>query len=251
MNEYPRCFNAAARLGLTALALGTLALAARAQQPSEGMEPTENLPAAGSQWGIGIGVGFEKKPYRAFDDKAQVLPLIMYANRYVSVLGPVVDVHLPSAGPLSLRLRARYAGDGYEAEDSPYLAGMGERKAGFWLGGAATWRNEAANLSAELLADASGHSKGTRYKVQVDRRFTTGAFGWTPRVAAQWLDKKYVDYYYGVQASEARTGRPRYEGEAVTNMEVGLRLDYAAAPKQDVFVDLSATRLGSAIKIKF
>lgn len=248
MNEYPRSFNAAARLVLTALAFGTLALAARAQQPSEGTEPPESLRAAGSQWGIGVGVGFERKPYRDFDDEVKVLPLLMYVNKYVSVLGPIVDVHLPSAGPLSFRLRARYAGDGYEAGDSPYLAGMEERKASFWLGGAATWRNETANLSAELLADASGHSKGTRFKVQVDRRFTTGAFGWTPRLAAQRLDRKYVDYYYGVQASEARTGRPRHQGEAATNMEVGLRLDYAAAPKHDVFVDLSATRLGEAIK---
>ncbi len=115
----------------------------------------------------------EEGPYRAFDDKARVLPLLVYANDYLSVLGPVVDVKLPSSGPLSFRLRARYAGEGYEADDSSYLAGMEERDASFWLGAAASWRNEIANLSAELLADISGNSKGSRFRLQADRRLAT------------------------------------------------------------------------------
>ncbi len=221
-----------------------------AQQPIQGGEAIENMRpgAGGAQWGVGLGLGIERKPYRSFDDDAQVLPLIFFVNKYVSVLGPGVDVSLPSAGPVSVRVRLRYAGDGYEAGDSPYLFGMEERKASFWLGGAAIWRNELANLSAELLGDVSGNSKGSRFKVQVDRRFTTGAFGLTPRISAQRLDSKYVDYYYGVRTNEARIGRVRYEGTSAVNMEVGMRVDYAVTPKQDVFVDLSATRLGSSIK---
>jgi outer membrane scaffolding protein for murein synthesis (MipA/OmpV family) len=147
-----------------------------------------------------------------------------------------------------LRLRARLAGDGYEADDSPFLNGMDKRKSGLWLGGAAIWRNDIANLSAELLADGSGNSKGSRFKVQVDRRFAAGAFGFTPRLAAHWVDSKYVDYYYGVKDSEAQSGRPAYVGKSSANMEVGLRVDYAVAPKQTVFLDVSATSFGSGIK---
>jgi outer membrane protein len=250
MNKHTSFFGLNARVAVSALALSTFALpSAWAQQPLERSETAlEAMRAGGTQWGIGIGASFERKPYRAFDDKAQVLPLIFFVNRYVSVLGPGVDVHLPSAGPVSLRLRARYAGDGYEADDSPYLFGMDERKASFWLGGAAVWRSDVGALTAELLTDASGHSNGNRFKLQLERRFTTGAFGLTPRVAAQRLDKKYVDYYYGVRASEARPDRARYTGQSAVNMELGLRVDYAVAPKQDLFVDFSATRLGSGIK---
>jgi outer membrane scaffolding protein for murein synthesis (MipA/OmpV family) len=233
---------------LTAVALGTLAApAAWAQQPAAAGEPAQQMRAGDAQWGVGVGLWFDRQPYRSFDNKVRVLPLLVYVNRYVSILGPTADLNVGSAGPVTFRLRARYAGEGYEAGDSPYLAGMDERKAGFWLGGVANWRGGIANLSAELLADVTGHSNGTRFRLQADRRFPSGAFGFTPRVAAQWVDAGYVDYYYGVQQSEARAGRPAYEGRATTNLELGLRVDYAVAPRQDVFVDMSATRWGSAI----
>ena len=192
----------------------------------------DQLPEAALQWGVGIAASMESKPYRDFDNKGQAFPMLTYENKWVSVAFPSADLKLTSAGPVSLRLRARYAGDGYEADDSPYLSGMDKRKGSLWLGGAAIWRNDLANLSAELLADGSGNSKGTRFKVQVDRRFSSGPFGFTPRLAAHWVDRKYVDYYYGVTAAEARSDRAEYAGKATANIEVGLRVDYALAPKQ-------------------
>lgn len=242
MNEpHPRLDVSACAL-LAALALGGLAT------PTAWAEESKGIQDGSSQWGLGIGLGFERKPYREFDDKARGLPLILYENRHVSILGPSLDVKLPSAGPVSFRLRARYAGDGYEAEDSPYLTGMGERKSSFWLGGAAIWRTDVANLSAELLADGSGNSNGTKFKLQLERRFTSGAFGFTPRVSMQWLDKKHVAYYYGVRESEARFDRMRYDGRSAVNVELGLRVDYAIAPKQSLFVDFSAMSFGSGIE---
>lgn len=204
--------------------------------------------AAGAQWGLGLGASYERKAYRDFDDKVRALPLILYENSHVSLFGPTFDVKLPSAGPVALRLRARYAGDGYEADDSPFLAGMAERKGGFWLGGAAAWRTAYANLSAELLGDASGHSKGAKFKLMLDRSFRQGMVDITPRIAANWADSKFVDYYYGVKDDEARAGRAAYHGDASVNLELGLRVGYALAPRQSVFVDVSATSLGSEIK---
>jgi outer membrane protein len=229
-------------------AIAVAAISATCMPPAWAQSDEDKFQAGGSQWGLGIAAGMDRKPYREFDDKAVVIPMVTYENRWVSVAGPSLDLKLPSAGPVSFRLRARYASDGYEAEDSTYLTGMEERKASIWLGGTAIWRNEFANLSAELLADASGHSKGTRFKLQVDRRFTSGAFSFTPRVAVHWADRKYVGYYYGVRAAEARADRARYDGDAAANVELGLRVDYAVAPKQTLFLDLSGTSLGSGIK---
>jgi len=202
----------------------------------------------GSAWGLGLGVAIERKPYRGIDDETRALPILMFENRWVSLLGPRLDLKLPSAGPVSFRLRARYAGDGYEADDSPDLRGMDERKAGFWAGGAALWRTPYVNLSAELLGDVSGHSKGTQFKLSAERGFKSGAFELTPRVAAIWLDSKYVDYYYGVRPGEATAGRAPHAGESTLNVELGLRANYRFAPRQSVFVDVSGTALGSGIK---
>jgi outer membrane scaffolding protein for murein synthesis (MipA/OmpV family) len=203
---------------------------------------------ADSQWGLGLAVGVSQRPYRDADNQTRALPLLMYENRWVRIGGPGIDLKLPSAGPVSFALRARYAFDGYEQDDAPILNGMAERKDSLWLGGAAKWHNDIVDLSAEWLGDVSSHSKGQQFKLQLDRSFRTGAFEFTPRVAATWLDRKYVDYYYGVTAAEVTAGRPFYEGDATVNAEVGLRTVYALAPHHALSLDLSTTRLGAGIK---
>lgn len=201
-----------------------------------------------AQWGLGAAVGFERKAYRDFDDKAQVLPLVLYESRWVRLIGPVLDVKLASDESLSLGLRLRYAGDGYEAEDSPFLQGMAERKSSFWFGGAASWRTSWATLSAELLGDASRESKGRRASLGLERTFTTGDFQFAPRLVAHRLDGKYVDYYYGVRAGEATPLRPFHGGAATTNVEAGLRIGYSVAPQHTLSADLSMLRLGSGLR---
>ena len=204
-------------------------------------------PAAGAQWGVGLAVGVSQRPYRDADNQTRALPLLTYENRWVRIGGPGIDLKLPPAGPVSFALRARYAFDGYDEDNAPILAGMAERKSSFWLGGAAKWRNDIVDLSAEWLRDASSHSKGQQFKLQLDRSFRTGAFEFTPRLAATWLDRKYVGYYYGVTAPEVTAGRPFYEGKATVNAEVGLRTVYGLAPRHAVSLDVSTTRLGAGI----
>ena len=203
---------------------------------------------ASSQWGLGIAAAVTQKPYRGVERKTTGLPLISYESNWASVTLPRADLKLYSGDSLSLRLRARFAGDGYDAGDSPFLSGMEDRKASLWLGGAAIWRTDIATFTGELLGDTMGNSKGTRLKLQADRRFAAGSFGFTPRVAMEWLDRKYVDYYYGVQPDEVRADRALYEGQSTANLEVGLRLDYSPSRNHSVFVDVGATRVGKGIK---
>lgn len=222
----------------TTFALGLVALGAAQAQDSQG-----------SVFGLGAGVGYQRQPYRDFDDKASPIPYLVYENRWVSVAGPAVDLKLYSTPSLSLRLRAKYAfGEGYEADDSPYLAGMAERKASLWLGGAAVWRTDLATVSAELLADASSESKGSRFSLALERRFAAGKFDFTPRLAVHRLDRKFVDYYYGVRAPEATARRPYYEGTSATNVELALQIGYALAPRQRLMLDVGRTQLGAGIQ---
>jgi outer membrane protein len=204
-------------------------------------------PNAGN-WALGGGVNVQQKGYRDIDRDVLPLPMISYESRWISASVPTLDLKAYSGDTVSLRLRARYARDGYEAKDSSYLAGMADRKGSVWVGGAMLWRPGFANFSADVLRDASGYSKATRARVQVDRRFSVGAFGLTPRLGAERVDDKFVNYYYGVRADEVRADRAFYEGAASTNIDAGLRLDYTFARRHTVFVDVRATRFGNTIK---
>lgn len=232
--------------------------AAWAQDGSLNQTPvaTESQPqplADASRWGLGIAAGVKQQPYSGAGTKTQGIPLIYYEDRYLRVLGAGAELKLPtvelgSDSSLSFSLRAKYGLGGYEPSDAPILEGMQERKGSVWLGGGITWHNGIADVSAEWLGDASGKSKGQQFRVGVQRDFRAGNFTLTPRIAANWLDKKYVDYYYGVRTEESHVGRPAYLGASTVNTEIGLRIGYAIDRRQSVFVDASATQLGKQIK---
>ena len=218
---------------LAALLITTPALAEEAQEP---------LLLAG------IGAGAERLPYRGVETRKRVLPLVTYENAWVSVALPTVDLKLTEVGPVGLRLRTRFGFEGYKASDSPYLAGMDKRKGSLWLGPAAVWDSPVGEFSAEWVGDTMGHSKGSQWQLQYEKRFDIGALALTPRVAVHGVDRKYVDYYYGVRAGEATAARPAYLGGSTRQTEVGLRLTYRLDESQMLFADVAGTQLGKAVE---
>ena len=231
------------------LAAMLCALPALAQTGSAG------VPA--SSWALGIGAITFDKAYAGIDREHLPLPFIQYENRWLSIAGPQVGFKLLRLDPapshtLDLDLVLRYDGSGYDdddIEDTPILAGMRERKSGAWAGARIEWKSNWAVLSAEALGDASGNSKGKRFNLGVERTWHIGErVTITPRVGATWQDDKYVDYYYGVRADEARPGRAAYRGESGVNAEVGVRGMYMFDRRHSIFVDLEVARLADAIK---
>lgn len=198
-----------------------------------------------SQWGLGVGASARRKPYRDMGTDYTAIPVLSYENRWLQVYGIGADLKLPSFGPVSFRLRTRYGlSDGYEGSDSAALEGMADRNPRLWFGAAAVWHNDIANVSAEWLGSADGNKAA----LMLSRGFQLGSFRLTPHVSAQWLSAENVDYYYGVRAAEARIGRPQFQGESTINLSAGLRVDYRLARHHQLFLDVTATRLGSSIK---
>lgn len=240
-------------LALTlALALGLAATGAWAQNTAPAASTASAPPAATQPASNGFGTGLlvtsEWRPYRGVGNVTQVFPVLQYENAWIDIWGPVIDLKLHDEGPLLAVLRARYIGSGYDAGDSPALTGMQDRKDSVWLGTKLQWRAPVAHLAAEWLADGSGHSKGQQLNLKVETLMHAGPVRIAPRVGLQWLDAKYVNYYYGVSASEARAGRAAYQGKSALNPEIGARFLYSITPAQSTFVDISATALGSSIK---
>ncbi|MFG6415532.1 MipA/OmpV family protein [Roseateles sp. DC23W] len=197
---------------------------------------------------VGIGAGATLEPYRGVDTKARVLPLLVYENDWVSVALPSISLKLGSTGPVKYRLLTRYAFDGYEAKDSDFLRGMDRRKESLWLGGAAIWATGMGELSLKLQGDTLGHSKGLIASLDFERRLDFGALAVTPRLGVRHVDRKYVDYYFGVKPSEALPDRPTYQGRSALQTEGGLRFTYATNRNESLFMDVSGRLLGSAVE---
>jgi outer membrane protein len=202
---------------------------------------------------IGVGLRVRQQAYVGIDRNVRAIPLLTYENSWLRLSGLQADLKLPrhqlSAGhSLTGGLRVRYEDEGYEPGDSLGLVGMAERKGSMWAGVAATWHNPWADLSVEWLADASRHSEGNKAQVQLSRRFTWNGFALRPRIQVDWLSSDYVDYYFGVRASEATLERPSYAGRSAVTQTLGLRTDYSLTRQHHVFLDLSVTRLPSEIE---
>jgi outer membrane protein len=195
---------------------------------------------------VGVGAGGERLPYKGAKTRSRVLPLVIYENDWLAVSLPTVDLKLPSLGPISFRLRTRIGFEGYEAKDATGLVGMAERKNGLWLGPTAVWGGELGELSLDTSRELTRHSKGQQWRLQYEYPLELGDLTLTPRVGVVGLDRRYVDYFFGVRASEARAGRAAYTGEATRHTELGLRTRYMLSARSMLFMDVSATQLGKA-----
>ena len=221
-----------------ALVAGSAPILASAQQAADAATP----------WGVGLAAASFQRPYAGAANKTIAFPALSFENDYIKLAGAGIDLKLFSAGPVNFALRTKYAlGDGYKSGNAPILEGMADRKGSLWTGPAASWNNDVANVSVEVLADVLRKSKGVQGRLNLDHNLRAGSFVFTPHAAAVFLDKKYVDYYYGVAPSEARPNRPAYEGKSTVNLEGGFRTAYLFDAADSVFLDLSATALGKAI----
>jgi outer membrane protein len=247
----PRFQPSAVNLARFSALAAVLACAASAfAQQSPGKDKPE-----GSSWGLGVAVISGQKAYKGTDRETRAVPMLSYENQYVKFSGPNLELKLPGlvlsdSQRLNFGVVAKlFGGGGYEASDSPALGGMAERKTGVWAGAKVEWENDLADVKLELLSDASGKSKGKRVVLGLERKWMLSpSVMLVPQVGVEWVDKKYVDYYYGVRASEATAGRAAYVGRATVNPEISLTGIYRFDKHQSLMLNVGVKSLGKEIK---
>lgn len=205
-------------------------------------------------WGLGVGAVSSQEPYTDMDRDNTALPLLYVENRYVRFFGTTLEAKLPGlrlseTNRFNFNLIGRWDGSGYEADDSRVFEGMQERESGLWAGVGVEWETPVVNATADWTHDVAGNSKGQRLALGLDRSWQIGLHvTLTPRLGATWYDDNYVDYYYGVRASEARVDRPEYQGESGVSAEIGLQTFYRFNNHHSFMFDVQATTLSSETK---
>jgi outer membrane protein len=240
MSPYP---SRLALLPLVAV-LSTLAAAPARAEDHEGADRGAAVDD-GSRWGAGVGVAVRKSPYKGIDNNDGALPLFSFENNYLLFFGTTLDAKLPSLGDFDFSLRTKVSvGGGYKASKSPYLAGMESRNGAVWFGGATTWHAGFADLSLDFLDS----TKGSQLQLAIERSFMVGsALQVTPHASATRFNGKYVDYYFGVTAAEAKPDRPAYTGTSGLQTDFGVRFAAMVTPHQRLLLDVYDTRLGKDI----
>ena len=173
-----------------------------------------------TRYGIGAVVLIDKDGYRDVGSETRVLPGLSIQNKWVSLYGPQLDLKLLGNDKRSWWVgpRIEYRFDGYEQKDGAVFRGMANRKGGVFLGVAGE-----VDLGSDFELEADyvrasgrdgGFERGAVASLQLSRTYRNGPWSWAPRIGMEYLSSSYVDYYYGVRATEATPTRPAYAGKA-------------------------------------
>ena len=177
--------------------------------------------------GVGIGVITQTSPYRGSDRLiVQPIPAISYIGDRVQIFGPGLQGGLVKWHNLvGLAVTGRYRLGAYDEEDSPLLAGLGDRK-GTLMGGMAlqAFLPGGVDLSAGYEHDLLNQFNGGSADLGLEKSFQRGLFTLTPSVGLNWLTAELSNYEFGVPEDKAEIGRPAYEPGAVVTVNYGLGL---------------------------
>lgn len=175
-------------------------------------------------FGVGVGVIGRSSPYQDSDSGVfQPIPAITFNGDNLQWFGPSLRYGLVGNDRLRLAATASYRLRAYDEDDSPALAGMGDRKDTLMAGLALISELPAGfNLALGYEYDVLDRIGGGQAQLRASRSFQYGITRFSPQLGLNWIQSDLSTHDYGVTNAEAAPGRPAYEvGDAVT-LEVGV-----------------------------
>ena len=200
------------------------------------------------RWTVGALVIDRDAPYRDLDEGLLVVPLVRFEGERAYLRGLRGGVRLVESPGHELAVFAQARLDGYDSKDSPYLAGMEDRRASLDLGLASTWTSQTLGaLELSAAVDALDRSGGYELAASWTGRFAAGAWTFLPGASLRWQDAKMMDYYYGVRTSEALPGRAAYSADAALTPDVSVLATRELGKRWSVFARASHAWLPSEV----
>jgi MipA family protein len=205
---------------------------------------------AKTEWAIGLAAQVKEHPYLGYDRDTQALPYLYIESSWMKLVGNDLDFKIGELGNFSFALRSKLTfGDGFDSSDSYIFEDMKDRDDSLWIGPAITWETAIGEFAFEALADTLGNSEGQQASLEYSKSFQVGQrLDIRPSFGVRWLSDKYVDYYYGVLASEARVDRPEYIGEATTVLSTGVSFTYSFDANQFIVLHAELKSFDSEIE---
>ncbi len=180
-------------------------------------------PAGPPRWTLGLLALNRNAPYVGLDEDNYLVPLVRFEGERAYLRGLRGGWRVYNKGNFELAAIAQARLDGYDPDDSAFLAGMDERKFSMDLGMSADLRVKGVgNFEAAVVVDALDRSGGVETSLGWNGLVRAGSWFIIPGVSGRWQDASLVDYYYGVRADEALPGRPAYRPGAAFKPEVSV-----------------------------
>jgi len=170
---------------------------------------------------LGLGVATITRPYVGVDAETIPTPIIFWKYENFIVEGTKVGYIIAQGdhgGSLDVFIAPRFMG--YESDDDPFLNGMRDRDysldAGFQVKVNCPYVDD-AYFGLSLSTDILSKHDGQEISLFAAKKFRHKYYMIKPKFGLRWQSSNMIDYYYGVEGLEARTGRTAYGADATVN----------------------------------
>ena len=207
---------------LLGLCLGAAGTAVAADSDAERGENRARIEPTGFIYGGALGV--RREIYIDYERRVIPLPVIGYRGKKLRVFGPFVNYELARTGALGFDVRLNPRFGGFDESDSDIFRGMEEREFSMDLGLGMTWERNDWKLQLTGLYDVLDRSNGQEWSLGFGRAYRAGRVFLEPTIGISYVDSRHVDYYYGVDETEAASFRPAYRGKSALNRSLGISI---------------------------
>lgn len=201
---------------------------------------------------LGIGLGYQQKPYAGDSTEFVPLPHFEYENGNLFIKGLKAGLYLFNTPTTKFDAHLRYESLNFKPSDANgALTGLDRRKSTIELGvGFQHYFENQVFISTEINGDILGRSDGFNIDAGVGMvHQINDHFKVIPKIGGVWSSKDHNDYYYGVSGSESnRTGVSAYNPGSSFTPYVGVGTVIDATDNLHVFGGAQIKFLPSEVK---
>ncbi len=198
---------------------------------------------------IGSKVILRNEPYKGVDNKILPLPYLVMrrGNFFIDGLKIGYRIAEGTSGSFDLIITPRL--EGFDADDSTILNGMGNRDFTVDAGIATVWKQGVFNFNLSVLSDITNKSKGSEVIASISHTYilTDKKLILTPDIGLKLQSENLINHYYGVNNAQAKPERPAYNGESTMNYTASLDLVYSLNKRSNLFMTVEYESFGDDV----
>lgn len=199
-------------------------------------------------YGLGLGILSEDEGYVGMDREIFPTPILYIESERFRLMGLQAEYKAILGSNYSVGIHVETRMDGFEVGDSDFLDSMTEREGTFYAGFNVRTFGNWGQLGFKALRDIGNTHDG--YRAAAEYRYSIPVAG---GILTPWLEMEYygadmMEYYYGVNASEATEVRPQYTPDATINVDIGVDYQYSIGRNHTFLASAKYRRFGSDLK---
>jgi outer membrane protein len=233
----------------TAVVLAGLVTSQACRAEDDKNPPTYSTPVKDEGVSVGPAISDADPGYVGDHHQLTVYPWFTYRNEHFFVYGLGTGYELATGQRYILSVMAVPQIQRRSSSGSPQLSGLKYRP---WSidGGVnlAMWSNF-GGMALGVFHDILGRNNGMTVRFGYFLPIPVGSGEISPSIGATWENSNLTNYYYGIDPSEARPGRPAYSPASAANPTAQLKYERPFGDQWRFSAELSYMRFGRAIRL--